>query len=260
MSAPTSTPAHLAHMTSPQAAESAASGSIVLIPAGALEQHGSVLPLGTDQIRADAVCERLAEAFGPRVVIGPPVPIGVSPHHLAFPGTLTLTTTTFAAVIREYVVGLHRQGWRKVLVVTGHGGNNATLTTVAQDLLAGHPGLEFAWTPLTALAADVVAGMEVSEVHGHTGEAESSQMLYVAPDLVDPANLSPGTTRTDHLDPLSRVARSHKQPTLTLPYDRLSPTGVLGDPSRATAEDGERIITTIVERIGSFLTEWAAAT
>lgn len=250
---------YLAHLTSPQAAASAASGSVVLIPAGALEQHGAALPLGTDQIRADAVCAGIAERLGDRVVIGPPVPIGVSPHHLAFPGTLTLTTTTFAAVIREYAIGLHRQGWTRVLVVTGHGGNNATLTTVAQDLLATHPDLQLAWTPLTTVAADVVADLDVSEVHGHTGEAETAQLLHIAPDLIDTDRLAPGTTRTAELDPVSAVARAHKQPTLTLPYDRLTPSGVLGDPTRSTPEQGERIVTTIVERISGFITAWSQA-
>ena len=181
-------------MTTLEAAEAVRARPLVIIPAGAFEQHGPGMPLATDTIRAEHVAELVALELAGRAVIGPSVPVGVSPHHLAFAGTVTLTTTTLAAVVREYADSLHRHGWRKILVITGHGGNNATLTTVAQDLLTTHPDLQFAWTPLTSLAADVVAGMRVSEVHGHSGEAETAQMLHLAPHLVHTERLAPGTT------------------------------------------------------------------
>lgn len=249
----------IGEMTSAEAAESARSAAVVLLPAGALEQHGPGMALATDLVRAEAVCAEVADQLGGRAVVGPSIPVGVSPHHLAFPGTLSLSTATFAAVVREYAVGLHRQGWHRVLVVTGHGGNNATLTTVAQDFLATEPDLQFAWTPLTTLASDVVGGMDTSEVHGHSGEAETAQMLHLAPDLVHPRLLAPGTTSRDQLDALGRVARTHAQPTLALSYDRLSANGVLGDPRRATADDGAAIVKAIVDRITTFIEEWSAA-
>src|SRR5690606_13919432 len=142
-------PHHLADMTSEEARRAAEADTVVLIPAGAFEQHGPALPLGTDLVRAEGVVERVAARLDGRAVIGPALPVGVSPHHLAFPGTLSLSVDTFRAVLREYLAGLSAHGWRRILVVTGHGGNNAALTTVAQDLLAEEPGLQFAWTPLT---------------------------------------------------------------------------------------------------------------
>jgi creatinine amidohydrolase len=252
-------PHHLADMTTAEAAQAAAAGTVALLPAGALEQHGPAMALATDLVRAEAVAAEVADQLAGRVVVGPSIPVGVSPHHLAFAGTVSLSTATFAAVVREYAVSLHRHGWRKVLVVTGHGGNNAALTTVAQDFLATHPDLEFAWTPLTSLAKDEVAALEPPEVHGHCGEAETSQMLHLAPHLVRTDELAPGTTSLDQLDDLGRVARTHGQPTLTLPYDRLSANGVLGDPRRATADDGAAIAKAIVTRISTFIEDWLAA-
>ena len=249
----------LAEMTTLEAADAVARGTIVLIPAGALEQHGPGMVLGTDLVRAEAVVAQVAANLAGRVVVGPSIPVGVSPHHMAFPGTVTLTTGTFAAVVREYVTSLHTHGWTRFLVVTGHGGNNATLTTVAQDLLVSHPGVQLAWSPLTALASDAVAAMNPSAVTGHSGEAETAQMLHLAPHLVHPDRLEPGTTTPDQLDDVSRTARHHAQPALTLPYDRLSANGVLGDPRRATAEDGAAIVQAIVGRITTFLEEWLAA-
>ncbi|WP_211280305.1 creatininase family protein [Streptomyces lushanensis] len=249
-------PLRLAAMTTPEAAEAVTASPVVIIPAGAFEQHGPGMPLATDTIRAEGVADRVAAALAGRAVIGPPLPVGVSPHHLAFAGTVTLTTTTLAAVVREYVASLYRHGWRKILVVTGHGGNNATLATVAQDLLTTHPDLQFAWSPVTALAADVVSGMEVSEVHGHSGEAETAQMLHLAPELVHTDRLVAGTTSTSQLDPLPRLSRHGSHPALAVRYDRISENGILGDPRRATAEDGQAVVDAVVVRLVAFVKEW----
>ncbi|WP_328531118.1 creatininase family protein [Nocardioides sp. NBC_00368] len=248
--------ARLAEMTTLEAARSAEGGTVVVMPVGAFEQHGAGLPLATDQIRAEALADAVAEALPGKVVIGPGVPVGVSPHHQAFAGTVSLRPALFAAVVREYVESLAAHGWRRFLVITGHGGNNATLGTLAQELLRDRPDLELAWTPVTTLAKDSVGRMELSEISGHSGEAETAQMLHVAPHLVRHDLLAPGTTTPDELDPLARLARSVSQPTVALPYDRLSPTGVLGDPRRATAEDGRAILNEATDRIVAFIKEW----
>jgi creatinine amidohydrolase len=245
-------------MTTVEAGRAAAAGSVVIIPAGAFEQHGPGMPLATDSIRAEHVVEQVAARLGGRAVIGPSIPVGVSPHHLAFAGTVTLSTSTFAAVVREYVDSLHRHGWRKVLVVTGHGGNNATLTAVGQDLLTSHPDLQFAWTPVTPLARAVMP-RNLSEVHGHSGEAETAQMLHIAPELVHRDRLAKGTTSLDELDPVARLSRRDGHPSLTIRYDRLSANGILGDPTAVTPAMGKTIVDTVVTRIADYVTEWLAA-
>ncbi|WP_232664545.1 creatininase family protein [Pseudonocardia sp. TRM90224] len=256
MSTPTLAPLTLATMTTVEAAAAVTASPLVILPAGALEQHGTGLPLGTDTVRAEHVAQLVAQRLDGGAVIGPTIPVGVSPHHMGFAGTVTLTTSTFATLVREYVDSLHAHGWRRFLVITGHGGNGAALSTVAQDLLTARPDVEFAWTPLTPLAAGVVADMAVSEVHGHSGEAETAQMLALAPHLVHPDRLTAGTTRRAELDPLSALARRPGAPNLTVRYDRLAPTGVLGDPRRATATDGLAIVEAIVEAITAFATDW----
>ncbi|KRF20670.1 creatinine amidohydrolase [Nocardioides sp. Soil797] len=247
---------HLAEMTTFEAGESAAAGDIVILPVGAFEQHGPGLPMATDQIRAEAVAGLVADRLADHVVIGPALPVGVSPHHSAFAGTVTLPPALFTAVLRAYVDSLATAGWRRFLVVNGHGGNNAALGTLAQGLLHEQPDVELAWTPLTSLASDVVASMKVDEVHGHCGEAETAQMLHVAPHLVRHDRLIAGTTKLAQLDPLARLSRHPGHPTLAVRYDRLSPIGVLGDPTRASPEDGRRIVEAIVDRITAFVEEW----
>lgn len=248
--------AKLAEMTTLEAARAAEEGTVVVIPVGAFEQHGAGLPMATDQIRAEALADAVAEALPGRVTIGPGVPVGVSPHHQVFAGTVSLRPALFAAVVREYVESLAAHGWRRFLVITGHGGNNTTLGTLALDLLRDRPDIEFAWAPVTALAKDAVSNMELSAISGHSGEAETSQMLHVAPHLVRDDLLAPGTTTPDELDPFARLARSVSYPAVAIPYDRLSPTGVLGDPRRATAEDGRSIFAEATDRVVAFIKEW----
>lgn len=249
----------LAEMTTVEAADAVVDSPVVLLPAGAFEQHGPGLPLATDLVRAEAVTDRVVARLDGRAVVGPALPVGVSPHHLAFAGTVSLSTATFAAVVGEYVDGLYRHGWRKILVVTGHGGNDATLTAVAQDLLVTRPDLQFAWSPLTPLAADVVASAEPPEVSGHSGEAETAQMLALAPELVHTDRMAAGTTRLSELDALGELARQRGGPKLTLSYERLSGNGVLGDPRRADPEHGEAIVEAIVTRITDFVRAWLKA-
>lgn len=246
----------LDEMTHAEAGAAIARGAVLIIPAGAMEQHGPAMPLGTDTLRAAKVAADVAELMVDDVVIGPTIPVGVSPHHLAFPGTMSLRPSTFALVLREYIDSLAQHGWRRVLVITGHGGNNSALGTVAQDVLRDHPAVEFAWTPVTALAKSTVAQLGVSEVHGHCGEAETAQMLHVAHHLVRRQLLEAGSTTLDDLDPLARLAREAGQPTMAFPYDRLSANGVLGDPRNVTEADGAAIIAAVVSRITAFIREW----
>lgn len=252
----------LAQMTTAEAADAAARGAVVIFPAGAYEQHGPAMPLATDTIRAEAVTARVADRLGEQVVVGPSLPVGVSPHHLGFAGTVSLSTRTFAAVATEYIDSLARHGFAKFLFVTGHGGNNAVLGTVVQDLLRDRADLEVAWVAVSPLAKEVVAELGVSEVHGHCGEAETAQMLAVAPELVRTELLAPGTTRLAQLehDAGDRAARLSRRAGIDLGvrWERLSANGVLGDPTTVTAADGERIVAAAVARIGEFVQEWAA--
>lgn len=252
-------PSHrLGELTTRDAAESVARGDIVILPAGAFEQHGPALPMATDLIRAEDLAGRVAAALPQRVVIGPCLPVGVSPHHLGFAGTVTLRPATFLAVAREYVDSLAHHGWRKILVLTGHAGNNATLGALAQDLLHDRPDIEFAWTAIASLAGPATAQLQRAEVTGHCGESETAQMLHVAPHLVHVDRLAAGTTALDQLDPLSRLAR-RTAPALARRYDRLSTNGVLGDPTTATADQGRAIVDAVTTALVEHLQEWLAA-
>lgn len=254
----TATSYRLGELTTLDAANSVARGDVVVLPAGAFEQHGPAMPMATDLIRAEDMADRVAAALPGRIVIGPSLPVGVSPHHLGFAGTVTLRPSTFLAVAREYVDSLAQHGWRRILVVTGHAGNNATLGALAQDLLHDRPDIEFAWTAIASLAGPVTAQLNRAEVTGHCGESETAQMLHVAPHLVHTDRLTPGTTTMDQLDPLSRLAR-RTAPALARRYDQLSANGVLGDPTTATADQGRAIVDAVTTALVEYLQEWHSA-
>lgn len=241
----------LSEMTSPEAEAASRDAPLVIIPIGALEQHGLGLPLSTDSIRAEGVAELVAKRLDGQAVLTPTLPVGVSPHHMAFAGTVTLTPETLIAVLGEMVDSLFRHGWRKMLIVTGHGGNNPSLSVLGQKLLVSHPDLQFAWCGLTPLAGSAIRAMNVSEVHGHSGEAETAQMLHLSPDLVSRDKLAAGALTLDSLSPLARLSRQ-SSPTITIPFDRYSPIGVLGDPRRSTPEQGEQIVTEVCSGIVAF--------
>jgi creatinine amidohydrolase len=216
------------------------------------------MAMSTDTVRAEGVANLVAERLVGRAVIAPPVNYGVSPHHMAFAGTVTLSPATFQSVLRDVVASLCQHGWSQFLVITGHGGNNAALSVLAQEYLL-QPHLTFAWTPITPLVSDLIAGMDVSQVHGHAGEAETAQMLYLAPELVRPDLLEPGATQFDELPPRARLSRQAQGPRLSVGFDTYHKRGVLGDPRRATAEDGRLLVETAADRIAAFADELLTA-
>jgi creatinine amidohydrolase/Fe(II)-dependent formamide hydrolase-like protein len=245
----------LAEMTTDEAAEAVRSSPLVIIPVGALEQHGGGMAMSTDTVRAVGVAELVTARLAGQAVLAPAVPYGVSPHHMAFAGTMTLSPATFQSVLRDLVDSLYQHGWRRFLVITGHGGNNAALSVLAQEYLRSD--LTFTWTPITAVVSDLIT--DVSQVHGHAGEAETAQMLYLAPELVQAERLEPGATTLDELTTPARLSRQAQGPRLSVGFDEYHKRGVLGDPRRATAQQGRLLVETAADRIAAFAAELLAA-
>lgn len=218
--------------------------TLLILPVGATEQHGDGLPLSTDNIRAEHVAMRLAEDLNRddgRAYVLPTIGYGISPHHTELPGTISLDPRLFVDIVTSVAGQLADAGFRRILVITGHGGNIAGLGVAAQVLLASHPDLVFAHSPVSALATEASAALPRTEVSGHCGESETSQVLAIDPALVDSPHLSPGATSLGELSPRARLSRT-KTPASAVTFDRYAENGVLGDPRTATAEDGQRIL------------------
>jgi creatinine amidohydrolase len=190
----------------------------LVVPVGALEQHGPHLPLDTDTQIAVAVASR-ATSGRTDVALAPAIPYGSSGEHAAFPGTLSIGTAALTTLLVELGrdAGAH---WAAVLFVNGHGGNAEALRdAVAQLRYEGRRCDVFHIAPAGADA--------------HAGHAETSMLLCLNPAVVRLELAQRGETR-----PLSQIIGQMRRGGVR----DVSPTGVLGDPRCATADDGRRLL------------------
>ena len=207
---------------------------LVILPVGATEEHGSHLPLGTDSFQAEEVVRRVAERFGALVL--PPVRYGECRSTRNFPGTISLRSETVQAIITDIVSELARNGVRKVLVLSGHAGSGHMAATKlgAHRAVEANPELRAMVLSDYDIAYDL-AGKEFPANDGHAGQIETSRVLGIMPDLVGP-DRPVGATRPPRF--------------MVLPDpERFIPTGVMGDPTGASAEKGRRIDDYVVEKL-----------
>jgi creatinine amidohydrolase len=212
---------------------------MAVIPIGAIEQHSGHLPLGTDWLAAQALARRVAERLAQEreVYLAPALPFSLSQCHGPVPGTVWLKPTTLAQVVREAVLALYGQGLRHVLVINGHGGN-FVIDSELQELNLAYPDLialnaDWLREPGAAAPSGRVTGGDI-----HAGAGETSLLLHLHPELVRPGGI----------DAEPQVGREFFD-YLYLP--RLSPAGVWGRPSRASAQAGRQTLERDAERIAS---------
>jgi creatinine amidohydrolase len=153
----------------------AARSAIALVPIGSQEQHADHLPMGTDTMLAEAVVDGALERLGDTEVVRlPALPFGHSPHHL-FAAAVSLRASTLQAVLADVLDSLATSGFRRVLVVNGHGGNDEIMRLAVK---------EYALQADVALAACSYFSLGDGGTPGHAGHYETSLMLAAHPDLV----------------------------------------------------------------------------
>ena len=164
-----------------------AADSLVVLPLGATEQHGPHLATGTDFFTVQAVARAAAEEAGQSVpiLVAPTLTFGSSDHHFVFGATLSLSTETYYRVVRELVESLVKDGFSRIFLINGHGGNHELAELVARDVCLHHPVKvgagsywAIAWEALVASQAHVGRNLP-----GHAGDFETSVMLALRPDL-----------------------------------------------------------------------------
>lgn len=204
----------------------------LLVPVGSTEQHGPHLPLDTDTRIAVAVAGRVAAYLGH--LPAPAIAYGSSGEHQGFPGTVSIGTEALATLLVEY--GRSACHWAARLVfVNGHGGNTDALRTAIGLLRA--EGREAAWCSCSAPGADA-----------HAGHTETSLLLHLWPRLVGSERGAPGNT-----DPLAELMPRLRAGGVAA----VSRSGVLGDPSTATAAAGEAILAAMVADCARRVQRWA---
>lgn len=240
-------------MTSPEVEAALATGRrSALIAVGAIEQHGPHLPLATDTLIATETARRVAERM-PDLLLGPTLPVGVSTHHLTFPGTLALPERCFQEQVAACVASLGAHGVERVFALSGHGGNFGPLARLALEINGDTGATEFVpFSDLTSFlevfhSISAQDGISPPESGVHAGEWETSIMLAVHPELVRMHEAAAGFVG----DFTAAAAEQlFEQGTASL-----APNGVLGDPGLAGPERGERHLSAWVDTLVDYFTE-----
>ena len=225
----------------------------VLIPLGSTEQHGPILPLDNDIFNAVQICIRAAMK-SEKALVAPPLCYGVSGHHMDFPGTISITPRIFIECLKQIAISLHKHGIKNVLFVTCHGGNLTAMKTAVWELRQEYPNLLCAAIHPYVFSASYMDKVRESEPGGlgsdrvaHTCETETSVALYLRPEEVRKQHI------IKEISPLAKGKYTKSDPLIPgvsiyfgLRTSEVSATGVMGDPTKATAEKGEKIVEHIV--------------
>ena len=233
--------------------------AVVIVPTAAVEQHGPHLPTWTDTCIGEAVAKRAATFAYPKrpTLVTPVVWSGLSEHHMPFGGTLTLDYDTFHAVLRCLVQSLVRHGFKDVLISNSHGGNILAIQCAA-DRLAPETGATVVATTYVRECADAIAAILEDQPHiMHAGEGETSMMMALAGHLVDTSELA-SLARPRGRGALTAGRASYRWRS----YTSASDIGITGNPARASAEKGERLLDAAAQGLADLITDpetWAGA-
>jgi creatinine amidohydrolase len=246
---------NVSDLTTTEFADRIAQVQVALIPVGATEQHGPNLAMGVDWRIAEALAHRVAAELAPTAVVSPPLPFGLSAHHMAFPGTLSIGANAFTAVLTDVALSFKAHGISKIVFVNGHRGNENILGVLITELTYRH-GIEAASTFWMTQAADVVARRRSTERWGHACEIETSVAMAVTDDLVRHDALEAGDLIEDY-----GVLEDNYQPFaagVVRSFASRTRNGVFGDATQATRAIGIEITDAAVERTAAFVRDFGS--
>lgn len=218
----------------------AEAGALVIIPVASLEQHGPHLATGVDILCATAVAQRTARRLleaGRPVVVTPCIWTGLAEHHVAFGGTVTLDAAAFAAVIKGVVRSVARAGFRRAMILNGHGGNAEAVAVIGGEC-QNEFGIAVAAGTYWHLVGDGFAPiLDRQSTVLHACEAETSMVMALLPEAVRPERLEeahgPHSTRPEG-QPAAMIRRRS--------FKDITPSGVVGDARAASAAKGEALL------------------
>jgi creatinine amidohydrolase len=227
----------------------ATGNSTVLVPCGAVEQHGPHLPLCMDADHAEALAVEIARRLG-GTLIAPTIKVGCSAHHLAFPGTISLRPATFEAICADYCASLAGHGFKQILLYSGHIGNFPIFKdmlprlrqAVSEDVEIDAYTDSIAWIE-TWRAAVRTAGGDPAAVGGHADIAETSLMMAIRPESV----------RTDRFEAgyLGTLTEQQLNAMWANGIKSVTANGIIGSPIGSNVKIGRRCLDAIADLLAS---------
>jgi creatinine amidohydrolase len=228
-----------------------AADDVLLIPVGAVEQHGPHLPTGTDLFIVDELARRAAALVSTHTVVAPAITLGSSHHHLPFGATISLESSTLTRLLGDVLKSACQSGFHRIFLLNGHGGNTAICDQIARDASLAHSicvGFSSYWDFDTE--GEVFS--EFPLIPGHAGMFETSVMLALRPELVrsERARKSLASFPRPRF-PLSRFED---------PRSWQAADGFTDDPREADAELGRAALDHLTSQIAAALDEFADLT
>ena len=218
---------------------------VALLPVGSIEQHGAHLPLDTDAFDAHYLALAVAEGCrDPKPLVLPLIPYGVSYHHDDFSGTISISPETLSQVVYEVGMSAAHHGVTKLIVINGHGGNSPALHFAAQ--MINRDGNIFTCVDTGETSDPDIEALAETPNDVHAGEIETSTSLAVRPGLVrmDKARKYVPRFSSRYLDFSSKRSVDWYARTA-----KLSRSGVMGDPTKASREKGERMWAVMIKNL-----------
>lgn len=225
---------------------------VVILPTSTIEQHGPHLPLGVDEHIGQAVCQKTCAKIPNEVLLMPSVVYGYSPHHMDFPGSIGISAQNFVNYATDLSLSLAYHSFKRILIVNSHGSNQHLINQVARETMIQYPDVLCASVFCPPPTQRMIGVLEELREGGfgsysHACEYETSLMLAEHRDLVKMKKAS-----RDISYPKSDYTYYEfiDGPVTLYPYwSTLSRTGGMGDPTKATAAKGRRILQVAVEEM-----------
>ncbi len=243
-------------MTWPEINQASKEGRVAILPVATIEDHGPHLPVDTDVLITNEICLHTGKKIPKEVVVIPPVIHGYSPHHMDFPGCITIGGKTFIDYVLDITKSIAHHGFRKILIVNGHGSNVPFMDIVSRLTIIERPNVQCAmisWWSLGPVVEAIKKHRE-SEFPGgmtHACELETSLYLALKPELVDMSravkDISFPKSEYFWFDLASGGRTTHPPATMMEYWSTLSKTGVIGDPTKATVEKGNAFLKAAVK-------------
>ncbi|WP_165748873.1 creatininase family protein [Cellulophaga sp. Z1A5H] len=263
---------YLPHMTVPEVDAFLSKSDMVIIPIGALEQHSSHLPIGTDFINGVEQCKLIAQERD--ILVAPVLMAGQSPYHMAFSGSITLSADTIIQVHMETVQSLIKHGFKRFVFMNSHGGNRAITTFLVDQINQKTAGIAVDFGVAVSPYLNPDKAEKPTVLDRHAGVGETSDSLYLMPDLVQLEKAT--ATKLTHPKHLENMLSGviNEEPTAKLLFlsealkgeatgkktstIEMTKTGVWGElnPKTATVERGAININNTVQAAVKFIDKW----